>query len=197
MQKELFEFGAYYDKSADVKEPILWRALDRDGDYTFAVTEFCIDKKPYNNDFSTTSWEECSLRSWLNNEFYNLAFSEEEKARIKTTTVPTSFNPSTFMSSGDPTEDKIFLLSLEDVLGGLFNGDEDAIAKPTEYAISQGVVELDGGACYWWLRTPGAPNAALVVEEDGQMRSLGKPVTGAFLMDFGICVRPAMWVMVN
>lgn len=39
-----------------------------------------VDDVIYNKAYETT-WEECSLREWLNNEFYN-SFSESEKTAI-------------------------------------------------------------------------------------------------------------------
>lgn len=58
--------------------------------------------------------ENCSLREWLNEEFYNSAFSNSEKEQILSVTVPADKNPEYDTNSGNDTEDKIFLLSVSE-----------------------------------------------------------------------------------
>lgn len=37
-----------------------------------------LDAKAYNDEKIDVSWENCTLRKWLNNDFYETAFYEQE-----------------------------------------------------------------------------------------------------------------------
>lgn len=41
-----------------------------------------LDTLPYDEENESTDWENCSLRSWLENTFCENAFTEEEKRNI-------------------------------------------------------------------------------------------------------------------
>ena len=43
------------------------------------ISRYGLDCKPYNTEYEEITWETCSLRSWLNGEFYETAFIPEEK----------------------------------------------------------------------------------------------------------------------
>ncbi len=68
-------------------ERIKWRVLDNDGSSLFLVADYGLDCKNYNEDCFPVvpyTWENCTLRNWLNSDFYRTAFSsEEQKAIIK------------------------------------------------------------------------------------------------------------------
>jgi len=82
----------------------------------------------------TAIWSECSLRGWLNGEFYS-GFSAEEKSRILSTNVVNNVNPWYGTDGGQDTVDHVFLLSIEEVVeyfgdsGALtsWNGEDDSI----------------------------------------------------------------------
>lgn len=166
-------FGNYYQSNADEMEPIKWRVLSVDGDNVFLMSDMVLDCLPYNDVQGETSWPECSLRSWLNDEFYNTAFNEDEREKILTSTVD---NKANYLSGGedDPISyDKIYCLSMteaEDLAYGFTqmvqapNSARSAYA--TNYAISKGVsVVADnsayGGNTFYWLRSPGPGNKIL------------------------------------
>ncbi len=83
-------FGNYIQKdtngdksinSADRKMPIKWRVIKADNDYMLLLADKILDIMPYCNTSSEDgiTWTKCSLRGWLNDEFLNSAFDEDEK----------------------------------------------------------------------------------------------------------------------
>ena len=80
---ENITFGHYEqdNNTSNGKEPITWRILDKNssGQYLI-ISEKVLDNKPYNAESTDITWEESTLRSWLNGSFIDTAFSEEEKA---------------------------------------------------------------------------------------------------------------------
>lgn len=98
----LFYFGSYYYLDSSSTGRVDWRVLKTDGDTALVVSEYALDYLPFDEN-GGSEWAESSLRSWLNGEFYESAFSDEEKALIINT------------SNGGAT-DKVFLLSLEEAL---------------------------------------------------------------------------------
>ena len=176
-------------------EPIKWRILSEANGEALILCEMIIDSREYCNfDEETQQRVEYShnggngyannyalsdIRAWLNDTFYNTAFSALQKEYIKLTTVKndlTSANPNSdpnFETSDkymsflcEDTEDHIFLLSFQEAMNDVygFNPDIENVADParekipTDYAKCQDVkVSKDTGYVgntYWWLRTP-------------------------------------------
>ncbi len=106
-------FGSY-PQFMDVAEPIEWLVLDNDGENALLLSKYCLDARPFHFDKSVKSWHECNLRLWLNNDFYNKAFTEEEHNLIVESTIES-------LSIGDfvgpllvMTNDKLFCLSVNE-----------------------------------------------------------------------------------
>lgn len=49
------------------------------------MADTVLTKKPCNEKRKSVTWEKSTLRTWLNKNFMNLAFSEEEQAAINQT----------------------------------------------------------------------------------------------------------------
>lgn len=169
-------------------EPLKWRVLD--ASTGLVICDSAIDSQPYNNyilysgseywgdsnkKHYASNWEYSSLRAWLNNDFYNTAFSKMQQDRIKELTRE---NKSTYDSKYDsnPTSDKITLLSYWDALNtsygfsSSYNTDDTARQrKGTDYAKCQGlyVSSSYGGNSWWWLRSPRDSYYALDVDYEG------------------------------
>ena len=79
-----FEFGRYPQGANGEVEPITWRVLQRNSDSLLVIAEQGLDAKPYNEEFCDITWADCTLRRWLNGEFFNKAFNEQEQSLIKT-----------------------------------------------------------------------------------------------------------------
>ena len=190
--------GAYEQDNdgANGKELIEWRVLARDGDKLLVISEKALDCQPYNETFWSTTWERCTLRTWLNRDFLSEAFSKTEQSLIVKAKVSADGNPDHSTAPGGVTSDRIFLLSIpeaEQYLGTK----KDRRCSPTAYAVAQGawssslLSETGTPACCWWLRTPGSTVFdAAYVHYRGTIASGGKRVMSVST----VCVRPAMWI---
>lgn len=187
-------FGSY-EQDNDQKngpEAIEWIVLDKKDGQLLLLSKYALDCRPYNEKLYAT-WEKCSLRSWLNSEFYETAFNQTEQEQIATTKVKNEDNPERGTEGGNDTEDKVFLLSIGEVLE-YFDPDysvEDPArcAKITEYAKAQGGTAYSGDA-WWWLRSPGIHSgAAACVYSDGDVNCNGVSVDSTSPV-----ARPALWI---
>lgn len=74
-------------------EPVEWYVLDKaDGEATLLAV-YLLDCQPYHEVLEDITWEDCTLRNWLNDTFYNTTFSEEEQAAVVNTNVVNEDNP--------------------------------------------------------------------------------------------------------
>ena len=159
-------FGNYYQSNSSTKEPIKWRVLSVDGNDAFLLADQNLDAKPYNEEATDVTWATCTLRTWLNGTFLNMAFTSAEQAAIKNTTVVNEDNPYYGTEGGVNTTDKVYLLSIAEACNTAygFNGEfrtvsETREAKNTAYAKECGAwtstsTEYEGNGD-WWLRSPG------------------------------------------
>jgi len=135
-------FGAYEQDNnrANGKEPIEWIVLDQKEGKALLLSRYVLDCKKYNETWKAVTWETCTLRSWLNDDFLNNAFSVTEQQRILTTTVDNSReqgNEAWYTDGGNNTEDKIFLLSYSEVNQYLY-AEESRWCFGTKYSYAQG-----------------------------------------------------------
>ena len=173
------------------EEDIEWNVLARVGDKALLLSKYALDVQPYNKKLEDITWEECSLREWLNNDFLNTAFTDNEKAAIEMTVVDNSQvqGNSHYISSGNNTQDKIFLLSYREAIEEYFSDDESRICTCTAYARSKQSWTNDEGNGSWWLRSSGSKlDLAVTIDLDGSYYE--HYVT--FYDD--TCIRPALWV---
>lgn len=175
------------------KERIQWLVLAKQGDKALVISRYALDCKTFNGTKTNVTWETSSMRSWLNNDFMNTAFTSGEKSRIVTTTVAADTNPSYTTSPGNSTRDKVFLLSAKEA-DKYFASDKARLCSPTDYAIAQGAwtstIEGNEEVCWWWLRTPGyRQTEATSVGTEGTINVFGDSVDR--VRD---AVRPAMWI---
>lgn len=57
-----------------------WRILDIQRDRILIITESIVEERPDHDVYKATTWADCSLRAYLNHEFFN---SFEMKEREK------------------------------------------------------------------------------------------------------------------
>ena len=153
-----------------------WRVLDVQGNKALIITEHIIEQRPYNVDNKDVTWETCTLREYLNGEFLQ-KFSAEDQARIAETRINNPNNQQYGTNGGNDTNDKIFLLSIEEA-NRYFSSDSERIAKVA-----------NGTASWWWLRSPGLLSfGAAGVHDDGLVN-----VAGGVVSDGG-GVRPALYL---
>lgn len=171
-----FEFGNYPQGANDEVMPITWRILHHDSDGYLVVAEQGLDCRPYNEQRCSITWAECTLRHWLNNEFFNKAFSPEEQSLIKTANISNNAGPS--------TDDHIFLLSFDEV-ESFFADDKDREAKPTAYAIKNNACTDTVGNAWWWLRSRGG-----ISSYAADVYCFGKYYS-CYVNEYVVSVRPA------
>ena len=77
-------------------EAIEWEVLDYEDGANLLISKKILDVQPFNyvegNETVDAVWEDCSLRAWLNKDFYSAAFSTEEQSKIVTSKVINSVN---------------------------------------------------------------------------------------------------------
>ena len=199
-------------KSVSIGELVLfggydWRVLDVQDGKALLLSEKVIEEHPYNVDYESITWEFCSLRKYLNIEFYNeLCDAKKDIIEICNSN---SNNPWFGTNGGNKTFDKVFILSLDEVVkyfgdsGDLINR-KDWLYKNDKPVLANGEgvfvhdrydgarIAFDGNKepVWWWLRSSGdADDKAAFVFDDGSIR-----VSGEFVDDEQVGVRPALWV---
>ena len=157
---DYIHFGQYEqdNNTSNGKEAIEWIVLDRDDDRILVISRYGLDCKPYNTVLRAVTWGTCTLRSWLNDSFFQEAFSAGEQRAILTTSVDngkSQCNSSWITDGGNDTKDKVFLLSYAEA-GKYFGSNDARTCKPTACAIAPRAFRSHGsGYCSWWLRSPG------------------------------------------
>ena len=207
-------FGRYEQDNdlTNGPEPIEWIVLDVvDGEKTKALllSKYGLDAKQYNHLYEPITWEECSMRNWLNDEFLKTAFDEKEQSAILMTEVDNSPEQGYIewadVVSGNNTQDKVFLLSCAEAkqyLGVTAENKDNIKARvaPTAYAIARGAwlhhrFRTEDGelAGRWWLRSPGRYEyrAAHVIANGSLQNS---HVFAAADHYGGGVARPAIWL---
>ena len=194
---DIFYFGAYEqdNNASNGKENIEWLVLEKQGSKLLLISKYALDCKPYNTSYTNITWENCTLRTWLNNEFLKDAFSSSEQKMIPTVTVSADKNPRYGTDPGNATQDKVFLLSITEA-NKYFSSDEARKCAPTAYAKAQRAytnnsykTAAGAATCGWWLRSPGNRQLdAAYVHNVGSID--GDDGVG---VDY-IAVRPALWI---
>lgn len=197
---DIIYYGLYEqdNNTSNGKEDIEWIVLAKENNRILVISDKALDCQPFNETGEDVTWRTCTLRKWLNDDFFNSAFSNAEKKRIPTVTVLADKNPEFSINSGKATKDKVFLLSIKEV-NKYFNSKSSRQCMPTNFAVAQGgyisnTYSADVKATCWWLRSPGGYGlvCAAYVDNIGDIRAYGASVES----DNGT-VRPAMWINLN
>ena len=187
---DMIVFGSYeQDGNQDNgKEPIEWIVLKKDGNRLLLISQYALDCKKYNEEYTDTDWENCTLRSWLNSDFLNTAFSkEEQKSILKASVVnaSSSCNPNWKTNGGNNTSDNIYLLSFAEYNRYFQNKDDTCYG--TNYAKKQGAKILFSQNCTWWLRSPGKKQDCASTVGIGEADS-------TFVAYDSVGIRPVLWI---
>jgi len=173
-------------------EPLVWRVLEvRDGT-ALLLSNAAVECVPFQEDLRNVSWENCTLRSWLNGygaeanasgkdysgageSFLGTAFSAGEQRAILETSVRNEANYYFGTDSGMHTKDRIFLPAESELfihdsseIHGFSRRDEVADRakqfQPTGYALWKGAWQETGerGNVFWITRTTGYTHANVV-----------------------------------
>ena len=180
-------FGSYEqdNESANGKEAIEWIVLDVQDGKALVISKYALDARAYSSYAQGLNFANSDIYKWLNSDFIYNAFSDEERAKIVTTTITADPNPYYETNQGGDYDDKLFLLSIDEV-EQYFDSDESRVCESTES------MNIPGGICSWWLRTMGENEryAAYVVAA-GNVDYKGTRTEDL------LGIRPAMWVELN
>lgn len=161
-------------------EPLKWRVLDKDRG--LLLCETIIDSQPYNNyliasgkdyrgytaywgnadkTYYANNYVESSIRKWLSDDFINTAFTSRQIENISVTHLENSCSdPSKTAFNAPESDDKVFLLSMNDALNNTYGfseylayGDSARKAGASDYAKCQGLTDFGEDSSWWWLRT--------------------------------------------
>ncbi len=167
-------FGSYKNKDIE------WLVLDVKDGKALVISKYALHSA---SNYEDNSWENCYLRTWLNNEFINSAFSQYEQAKIPTVTVH-NYKTKYSQSDGNSTQDKIFLLSIDEV-NKYFNSDSERQCM------------LGTSYCAWWLRYP-CDTSTLLTDYAAFVDPTGLLWEGDDYVYFtgvwNFAVRPVMWI---
>ena len=186
-------FG-HYEQDNDLSngaEPIEWLVLTEEEGSMLLLSRCGLDGMPYHSSFSGITWENCSLRQWLNGKFLEMAFTDTERENIEQVINNTPANPEAGTDGGSDTADSVFLLSIDEVLR-YFPSVKDRTCKATDYAKGKGVLVdwVNDDNSFWWLRSPGySPYSAAIVYSNGLLYMYGSSVANSARV-----VRPALWL---
>ena len=149
---DVVTFGQYPQTAPGTDmTPIEWIVLARNGDELVLLSKYALDCRPYDAGGASTSWETSTIRKWLNTEFYQKAFSQDEQAAIAVTNNENRNNPAYGTDGGKSTKDRVYMLSLDEVsqyfpliemphVKWCFGVSEALLAAPTEYAKTAGAL---------------------------------------------------------
>ena len=189
----IIEFGKYK-----------WRILDINDGKALIITEDLIGYRPYNNiaftdrlDWFDITWEDCDIREYLNGDFFESSFNVDERNKIAITINVNKNNQEFGYPGGNETTDKIFLLSIDEVVK--YFGDSGKLENSNarmynweindRYNSNRAIKKTSEMPLVWWLRSPGgATNCAAHVCDEGRINLGGSNV------DSHLGVRPALWL---
>ena len=175
-------------------------------DSALIAIESFTDRQHYHQKWEDVTWEHSTLRQWLNEDYIN-SFSADDRTRITESRIINSDNPWYGTPGGNDTTDRIFLLSIEEVVQ--YFGDSGILGSVSgyetweiydEYNSDRIAIDESGGECSWWLRSPGSYSGyAAIVEYNGSLyingTQVGPIIFDDYRIDFSRCgIRPALWL---
>lgn len=192
-EKSIIHLGTYtQNMEGKLDEDINWRVIKKEKDRALLISEKALSCVQYNKEQTSAYWSESYLRDWLNDSFYNEAFSDREKEYI------------TKCKEYDGISEYVTLLSKEEA-SEFFESDVDRKCQATTYCIEQGA-EIDNNEnCDWWLKTQTEGDEyqliestdilAPIVDKKGCAGEGG--VCASCVDDITIAVRPVIWICFN
>ena len=157
------------------------------------ITEKCPDAIPYHAVLTDITWENSDIRKWLNGEFYQKVFSASEKDLVIQVRLDNPDNAKYPTRGGNSTEDRVFLLSNDEVVRYFPEVSSRTCAPAPLAVLHRARRDRDNGNVGWWTRTPGFfQGYASYVLSTGDLGVIGH------FADFeDNTVRPAMWIRIR
>ena len=206
---DIIQFGRLSLLNGSASE-LDWRVLDVHDGKALIISDKILIKKPFHYDAAkfekvslqeyqsgTVTWEKSSIRQYLNESFYDEAFTKKEKSWIAESKIINSANPWHGTKGGIDTNDKVFLLNIEELVK--YFGDSGQLRNENrgnmqwisdQYNSSRIAKSADDETLWWWLRSPGRNNNhAAYVLDSGYI-----DLSGGFSHYDDGGVRPALWL---
>ena len=173
------QLGHYSDYITS-QRPIEWWVLDSGNGKILLICKNALasnTKYQEGSSWSTCSWENCDIRYWLNGDFYNNCFSEEERNMILTSSIWSD-------DKSVVTKDKIFILSRN----GLDNYLDAEYYRKVSYI---GTSYSSYNSQSYWVRN--------YTDENCVVYRYNNIISGYTSKDpwQTAAVRPVMWISVN
>ena len=150
-------------------EPLEWHVVTKTKDgYELVVLKVSSIQRAYNESNVPVDWSSCTLRKWLNLEFYKEAFSEKERLLIVERPTPDNYDD---MSGGKEgiIKDKVFILSYDNIQNNYYSR--------VRFSSDKAML----------LRGFGSKSNKIFVIENGRTKEIG-------VDDRNVLVYPAMWI---
>ena len=177
---ETVKFGIWTDQKRTVD--LEWYVLKKENGKALLFSKNVITKKKwYDKKTSDIQWETSNVRKYLNEDFYNLVFTDKEKGIIQSTNVKYSNNPASSKIIEKYTLDKIFILSYDEVRD-LIGLDNKKILMGLDFREKNAIYDL---------RTPGTKENCVCTINLGRVNTKGSEA------QFERYIRPAMWVTMD
>ena len=213
---DIVTFGKYEQDNnmSNGKEDIEWIVLDKKGNEYLLFSKYALDYVQFNKTKETgklMSWNNSDIRNFANNTFYENAFNDSEKSNILLVANDNTVND--YYNLG-PTEDKVFLLSIDEIIKyfGFRNDEYDGkdekdlilansknVTYATQYAKDKGVVisstevyeNKNRYSCEYYIRSMAnrSNNQVLYIRNNGALHYMN-----VYDNWKRIGFRPAIWV---
>ena len=176
---EIVRYGHYEqdNNAGNGKEEIEWIVLDIQEDHVTLISRYILDQVKFLDKVRWASYSSSGIRLWLTEDFYQAAFSAEEKAGMLEFAVNPGKNPKYNTDQAATVSDEVGLLSVEQV-EKYFRSASDKQCTATAYALKRGVYQAANGFSPWWTCTMGKDNeSACLVRSDGAINYEGREMT--------------------
>ena len=174
-----------------------WRVLDLHDNKVLLLSEKVFTSQKYHDVFENVSWATSSSRKYLNSAFLD-TFTPEDQMQIAETKVCSCNNQWFNTCGGADTTDKIFLLSMQELVMYLGDGRQfpyDKFYINDKFNDARRAVDSDNIPSRWALRTPGSmSNFVVYVTIEGKIAITGDFVNRSSSELFKVGIRPALWV---
>lgn len=173
MSRRMITMGTWEDK------PIEWIVLKEDECKSLVISRYAIMSLYLSWNGRANTWIDCSLREYLNKEFWENAFTEKEKKRIV----------NSFLKEPDETKDNVFLLSEAEIKELLPTNDDRKLGNGI------GCNGHNCDTCYKYSNMHGTCYYLRTVYDNNSMKAILS--NGSFTDDyFDDCsIRPSMWIL--
>lgn len=164
---QIEKFGSYKNLNTLTTWDGQWRVLDRVDNKVLLVSSVILFNHEYSGKDAST-WDESSLKTYLNGDFYNNTFDDSEKVGII-----------------DEGMGKVFVLSVAEAKQ-YFDNDTDRAAQDL------GKTSVSLSTWNWRLRSDESTGKPPIVHTSGYIALTGDNESGG--KDTSAGIRPAMWV---